>query len=64
MSHQDGFGNNRTQPAGSSEPDGDHDGMQKKNENVAHAPDGIKRKNLKNSRRLRHSPPTPIAFSQ
>jgi hypothetical protein len=56
---QDGFGNNRTQPTGSSEPhDDDDDGMQKKSENVAHSQDGIKRKNLKNSRHLLNSPPT------
>jgi hypothetical protein len=58
MSHQDGFGNNRTQPTGSSDPDDDNDGMQKKSENVPHSQDGIKRKKLKNSRRFRNSPPT------
>src|SRR5215813_13352103 len=45
MSHQDGLGNNGPEATGSSEPDHDDDGMQKKSENVAHAPDGIKRKN-------------------
>ena len=58
MSQQDGFGNNRTQPTGSSKPDDGDDGMHKKGENVAHAQDGIKRKNLKNSRYLRNSPPS------
>ena len=36
VSQQDGFGNNRTQPTGPSEPDDDDDGMQEKSENVAH----------------------------
>ncbi len=58
-----GFGNNRTQPTGSSEPDDDDDGMQKKSENVAHAQDGIKRKKLKNSRHLRNSPPTRVRMN-
>jgi hypothetical protein len=47
MSQQDGFGNNSTQPTGSSEPDNDDDGMQRKSENVAHAPDGIKPNKLR-----------------
>src|SRR5215470_8216652 len=58
VSHQDGFGNNRTQPTGSNEPDDDDEGMQKKSENVAHTQDGIKLKKLRNSWRLRNSPPT------
>ena len=48
MSHQDGFGNNRSQPTGSTKRDDDNDGMQKKSENVAHAEDGIRLKKLKN----------------
>jgi len=47
MSHQDGFGNNRTQPTGSSEPDDDDDRMQKKSENDSHGHDGIKRQELR-----------------
>jgi len=58
MSHQDGFSNNGTEPTGSSKPDDDDDGMQKKDENVAHAQDGIKLNKLKNSGRLQNSPPT------
>jgi hypothetical protein len=49
VSHQDGFGNDRTQPTGSSKPDDDDDGVKKKSENVAHAQDGIRPKKLKNS---------------
>ena len=52
MSHQDGFGNNRSEPTGSTKPDDDNDGMQKKSENVAHAEDGIRLKKLKNSGNL------------
>ena len=48
MSHQDGFGNNRSEPSWSD----DNDGMQKKSENVAHAEDGIRLKKLKNSGNL------------
>src|SRR5215475_14801699 len=59
VSHQDGFGNKGTEPTGPSKPDDDDNHMQKKSENVAHARDGIKLKNLKNSRPLRNSPPTP-----
>src|SRR5262249_45052715 len=58
MSHQDGFGNNRTEPARPTKPDNDDDGMQKKSKDVAHSQDGTKRKKLKNSRRFRNSPPT------
>jgi hypothetical protein len=43
MSHQDGFGNNRTQPTGSSEPDDDDDRMEKKSENDSHGHDSLKR---------------------
>jgi len=49
MPHQDGFGDNGPEATGLSKPDDGDDGMQKKSENVAHAPDGIKVKNLKNS---------------
>jgi hypothetical protein len=49
VSHQDGFGNDRTQPTGSSKPHHDDDGVKKKGENVAHAQDGTKPKKLKNS---------------
>ena len=58
VSHQDGFGSNRSEPAGSTKQDDDNDGMQKKSENVAHAEDGIRLKKLKNSGNLRNSPPT------
>src|SRR5262245_10925892 len=60
MSQQDGFGDNGTEPTGSTEPDDDNDRMQKKSENVAHAQDRIKLQKLKNSRRLRNSPTTPM----
>jgi len=44
--------------------DGD-DRVQKKSENIAHVPDGIKLKKLKNSGRLRNSPTTRwIPFDQ
>jgi hypothetical protein len=59
VSHQDGFGNDRTQPTRSSKPH-DDDGMKKKSEYVAHAQDGIRRKKLKNSGRLRNSLPTHL----
>jgi hypothetical protein len=58
MPHQDGFGDNGPEATGLSKPDDGDDCMQKKSENVAHAPDGIKLKNLKNSLRLRNSPTT------
>ena len=47
MSHQDGFGNSRSQPTGSSKPEDGDDRMQKKSENDSHAHDGIKRKELR-----------------
>ena len=56
MPHQDRFGDNGPEATGLSKPDDGDDGMQKKSENIAHAPDGIKLKNLKNSLRLRNSP--------
>jgi len=59
MPDQDGFGDNGPEATRLSEPDDGDDGMQKKSENVAHAPDGIKLKNLKNSVRLPNSPRTP-----
>jgi hypothetical protein len=55
---QDGFGNHGTEPARSTKSDNDDDRMQKKSENVAHAEDGIRLRKLKNSGRLRNSPPT------
>jgi len=58
MSHQDGLGNNGPESTGLNQPDDDDDRMQKKRENVAHAPDGIKLLKLKNSGRLRNSPRT------
>jgi hypothetical protein len=58
VSHQDGFGHHGTEPARSTKSDNDDDGMQKKSENVAHAEDGIRLRKLKNSGRLRNSPPT------
>src|SRR5262249_58971255 len=58
VSQQHGFGNNGTEPTGLGKPNDDHDGMQKKSENVAHAQDGTSLQKLKNSRRLRNSPPT------
>jgi hypothetical protein len=58
MSHQDGLGNNGTQPAGLTKSDDGDDRVQKESENVAHAPDGIKLKKLRNSGRLRNSPTT------
>src|SRR5262245_56931419 len=58
MPHQDGFRDNGPEATGLSKPDDGDDRMQKKSENVAHPPDGIKRKNLKNSVRLRNSPTT------
>jgi hypothetical protein len=58
MPHQDGFGDNGPEATGLSKSDDGDDGMQKKSENVAHAADGTKLKNLKNSVRLRNSPTT------
>jgi hypothetical protein len=58
VSHQDRFSNNGTEATGSIKPDNDDDGMQKKRENVAHAQHGIELNKLKNSGRLRNSPPT------
>src|SRR5215831_18199709 len=58
MSHQDGLGDNGPETTGLSQPDDGDDRMEKKSENVAHARDGIKLKNLKNSGRLRNSPTT------
>ena len=43
---------------GSTKPDDNDDGMQKKSENVEHAQDRIRVKKPKNSWRLRNSPPT------
>src|SRR5262249_5930497 len=44
MSHQDGLGNNGPESTRLNQPDDDDDRMQKKRENVEHAPDGIKLK--------------------
>src|SRR5262252_2332065 len=63
MSHQDGLGDNGPETTGLSKPDDGDDRMEKKSENVAHARDGIKLKNLKNSGRLRNSPTTGLAYS-
>ena len=60
MPHQDGFGDNGPETTGLSKPDDGDDRMEKKSENGAHSPDGIKLKNLKNSVRLRNSPTTRI----
>jgi hypothetical protein len=49
VSQQNGLDQDGTEPTGSSKPDHDDDGMQKKSENVAHAQDGIKLSKLKNS---------------
>jgi hypothetical protein len=46
---QHGFDHDGTESTGSSKSDHDDDGMQKKNENVAHAQDGIKLSKFKNS---------------
>ena len=58
MSNQDGLGDDGPETTGLSKPDDGDDRMEKKSENVAHARDGIKLKNLKNSGRLRNSPTT------
>jgi hypothetical protein len=58
MSHQDGLGNNGPEATGLNQPDDGDDRVQKKSENVAHAPDGIKLKKLKNSMGLWNSPTT------
>src|SRR5215469_8891347 len=63
MSHQDGLGDNRPETTGLSKPDDGDDRMEKKSENVAHTRDGIKLKNVKNSGRLRNSPPTGVHAS-
>jgi hypothetical protein len=64
MPHQDGFGDNGSEDTGLSKPDDGDDCMQKKSENIAHAPDGINLKNLKNSVRLRNSPTTRLVGSK
>jgi hypothetical protein len=58
MPHQDGLGNNGAEATRLSKPDDGDDRMQKKSQYVAHAPDAIKLKKLKNSRHLRNSPTT------
>ena len=52
MSHQDGLGNNGTEPTGLTKPDAGDNRVQKKNENVAHAEDRIRLRQLKNSGRF------------
>jgi hypothetical protein len=42
MSHQDGLGNNGTEPTGLDQPDDDNNGMKNKSENVPHGQDGIR----------------------
>ena len=59
MPHQNGFGDNGPEATGSSKPDDSHDRMQKKSENVAHAPDRIKLQKPHNSIGLWNSPTTP-----
>src|SRR5437764_1069769 len=61
MSHQDRLGNNGPEATGLTKPDDGDDRVQKKSKNVAHAPDGIKLKMLKNSGCLRNSPTTGSA---
>jgi hypothetical protein len=58
MPHQDGFGDNGPEATGLSKPNDGDESMQKKSQNVAHAPDGFKLLKLKNSGRLRNSPRT------
>jgi hypothetical protein len=58
MAHQDGLGNNGTEPAGLTKSEDGHYRVQKESENVAQAPDGIKLKKLRNSGHLRNSPTT------
>jgi hypothetical protein len=60
MSHQDELGNNGTESSGLTKSDDGDDCVQKWSENVVHAPDGIERKKLMNSGRLRNSPPTGL----
>jgi hypothetical protein len=60
MPHQDGFGDNGPEATGLSKPNDGDECMQKKSQNVAHAPDGIKLLKLKNSGRLRNSPRTRV----
>jgi hypothetical protein len=64
MSHQDGFGNHGPEATGLTKSDESDHGMQKKSENVAHAPDGIKLKKLKNSIGLWNSPTTGLNLRQ
>jgi hypothetical protein len=62
MSHQDGLGNNGTEPTGLTKPDDGDDRMQKKSENVAHPQDRIKLKKPQISGRLRNSPRTRLLY--
>jgi hypothetical protein len=58
-----GFGNHGPEATGLTKSDESDDCMQKKSENVAHAPDGIKLKKLKNSIGLWNSPTTGVQWS-
>src|SRR5215475_7278328 len=60
MPHQDGLGDNGPETTRLSKPDDGDDRMEKKSENVAHARDGIKLKNRKNSMGLANSPTTRL----
>src|SRR5215471_15191509 len=61
VSHQDGFGNKRTETTRPSQLDDDNDRVQQKSENVAHGQNRIKLKKPKNSCHLRTSPSTGCA---
>ena len=52
MSHQDGLGNNGTEPTGLTKPDDGDDRVQKKSENVAHAEDRIRTEEAQEFRAL------------
>ena len=58
MSHQHGLCDNGPETTRLSKPDDGDDRMEKKSESVAHARDGIKSKNLKDSMGLANSPTT------
>jgi len=64
MSHQHGLGNNGPEPTGLSEPDYGDDRMQKKSQNLTHAPDGIRLKKPNNSQQVRNSPTTLLVVHQ
>jgi hypothetical protein len=58
MSNQRRLGDDGAKAPGSQKPEDDDDYMQKKCEDVAHARDGIKPENPKNSAHQGNSPPT------